>query len=140
MAVGALVTGILGCCVPYINWILAITAIILGVIAKNKIKEDPNRYGGQGMATTGIVLGIISLVVTAIVFILYLTVGLAVLAECDENPNSEFCREFGSATGAQPDVVASAATGAQPGAASTPMVASAAPFLWARPWSPTLSG
>lgn len=49
----------------------AIPAIITGYMQKNKIKSDPVQYGGSGMATAGMVLGGVYLVLFIIVFVIY---------------------------------------------------------------------
>jgi hypothetical protein len=57
-AIAALVLGILGIpmgCVP-----LGLLAVFLGVYARGKIEESGGRLSGGGMATAGIVLGVIS--------------------------------------------------------------------------------
>ncbi|AGK99502.1 DUF4190 domain-containing protein [Clostridium pasteurianum] len=57
--------------IPGINFlgiILAILAIVFAVIGKNKIKNSNGELNGNGMATTGLVLGIIAVVL----FILFL--------------------------------------------------------------------
>lgn len=57
--------------IPGINFlgtILAILAIVFAVIGKNKIKNSNGELNGNGMATAGLVLGIISVVL----FILFL--------------------------------------------------------------------
>lgn len=67
-AVGALICGILAltCC----GAITGIPAILLGASAKRQIRENPGLYTGSGMATAGIVLGIISIAWTAIALLI----------------------------------------------------------------------
>lgn len=66
-AVASLVLGIAGFVVcPFVCSILA---IIFGVQAKNKIRQDPSLQGA-GMAQAGFILGIISLAIGAIVLII----------------------------------------------------------------------
>lgn len=67
MAIAALVCGIIG--LFFFGIILGPVAICLGLSAKNKIREDPQRYTGQCQATAGIVLGIID-VIGSIIFII----------------------------------------------------------------------
>lgn len=66
-AVGALVCGILSivCCFGFFT---GIPAVILGVVAMNKEKADPEHYGGKGMALAGIITGAVG--------ILFGTIGL----------------------------------------------------------------
>jgi hypothetical protein len=49
----------------------AIPAIITGYMQKNKIKADPVQYGGSGLATAGMILGGVYLVLFIIVFVIY---------------------------------------------------------------------
>lgn len=67
MAVAALVCGILG---------IFVLAMVFGYIGRRQIDESYGRYGGRGMATAGIVLGWIGLVI----FVLWVVVIIAVLA------------------------------------------------------------
>ncbi len=64
LAIGSLVCGILSflCCSVFTG----IPAIVLGIMAINKEKNDPLRYGGKGMAIGGIVLGSLSIVILGI--------------------------------------------------------------------------
>jgi predicted acyltransferase len=74
LAIVSLVTGILGLlCCPFIP---SLVAIITGVLAKKEIKQKPEQLTGDGMATGGIVLGVVGLIVMVIGVILQLTMGL----------------------------------------------------------------
>jgi hypothetical protein len=57
-AVLALVCGILLCLGP----LTGIPAIIAGFIGRSAAKKDPNNVGGSGMATAGIILGIVNII------------------------------------------------------------------------------
>lgn len=61
-AVVALVCGILLCLGPFTG----LPAIVAGVIGRRAAREQPASVGGTGMATAGIVLGILNLVVSVI--------------------------------------------------------------------------
>lgn len=64
LAVAAMICGILGflgCWVPVFSILLTFVTIILGHIAVSKASKDPSRFGGTGMARTGLVLGYIGL-------------------------------------------------------------------------------
>jgi hypothetical protein len=71
LAIGSLVCGIASflCC----SIVTGIPAIVLGIIALNKEKSDPARYGGKGMAIGGIVLGAVSI----LIFVVYLILAVA---------------------------------------------------------------
>jgi hypothetical protein len=67
LAVASLVLGLVGIVfdfipgVSFIGLIAAIVGLILGIVAKNQIKNSNGQIGGGGMATAGIVLAIIVL-------------------------------------------------------------------------------
>ncbi len=67
-AVLALVCGILLCLGPFTG----IPAIIAGLIARNAIADSPQSVGGARMATAGIVLGALNLVLTVLGVLLWL--------------------------------------------------------------------
>jgi hypothetical protein len=54
----ALVCGILLCLGP----LTGIPAIIAGFIGRSAAKKDPANVGGSGMATAGIILGIVNII------------------------------------------------------------------------------
>lgn len=64
LAIVALVCGILSltCC----GAVTGIAALITGNMAKNNIDANPQQYGGRGMALAGMIMGGISLVLTAL--------------------------------------------------------------------------
>lgn len=68
MAVAALVCGILSfvCFGP----LTGIAAIILGVLSRNRIDQSGGSLTGRGMATAGLVLGSIAVVLTVVVLLL----------------------------------------------------------------------
>jgi len=75
LAIVSLVCGILSifCC----GWVVpGIAAVVLGYIAKNKADQNPNEYGGRGLALGGMITGGISIILGIIVIILYLFTGL----------------------------------------------------------------
>jgi hypothetical protein len=61
----SLVLGILGivtiCCYGGIP--LGLAAVIMGVIAMNQEKNDPDKYGGRGLAIGGIITGAVGLII-----------------------------------------------------------------------------
>lgn len=79
LSIGALVCGIVSCCiwvVPFIGIflvpVLGIVAIVLGTMGMKAAKQDPVRVGGKGLAIAGLVLGIVSLVLGVLLLILSL--------------------------------------------------------------------
>lgn len=74
MAIISLVTGILGviCCG---SWIFAIAALILGFLARKEIAESGGMKTGGGMATAGLVLGAIGIVISLVWTILWIATG-----------------------------------------------------------------
>ena len=61
MGIISLVTGILGifpCCTI---GVFSIAAIILGVLGRNEVDKDPYGKKGKGLATAGLVCGIVGL-------------------------------------------------------------------------------
>jgi len=74
MAIISLVTGILGvvCCGSFV---FAIAALILGFLARKEINQSGGLKKGSGMATAGIVLGAIGLIISVVWIILVVTTG-----------------------------------------------------------------
>ena len=67
-AIAALITGVLG--VP-------IVSIVLGVVARNRIRESGGLKTGNGLAIAGIVLGAIQVAIFAIVLIVLVGFGVS---------------------------------------------------------------
>jgi hypothetical protein len=72
LAIVSLVTGILGflCCTFFV---LGIAAVVTGFMARKQIAESQGRLKGSGMATAGLVLGVLSIVIAAVYWVLILT-------------------------------------------------------------------
>lgn len=75
-AVASIVLGIVSMFLCCFGWITGIIALVLGAKALKQVNESGGRYGGRGMAITGLALGLISLVICLPWMILWL-VGLA---------------------------------------------------------------
>ena len=60
LAIVSLVCGIVGLCLPLLG---GIVAVITGHMAKKEIRASGDTLGGNGMATAGLVLGYLELVV-----------------------------------------------------------------------------
>jgi Domain of unknown function (DUF4190) len=75
-AVAALVTGLLGVLTcPFVG----VAGIVLGTKVRREIDSDPQRYTGRGMATAGLVLGVVGTVLTAL--LLLGIIGLVAVAQ-----------------------------------------------------------
>ncbi|MBZ4664334.1 MAG: hypothetical protein JG776_2052 [Caloramator sp.] len=74
-AVASLVLGILALIfsfIPGLGWLAIVTGVvglILAVVGKNRIKANPQELGGSGIATAGLVLNIITLVLELLTLI-----------------------------------------------------------------------
>jgi hypothetical protein len=66
LAVTSLVLGIISIPTLGLLGVGAITAIVLGSIALNRIKKEPATHGGKGMAIAGIITSAVSLLLTAV--------------------------------------------------------------------------
>jgi hypothetical protein len=75
LALWSLILGIgglvLGCC----GLVLPILAIVFGHVALSKIKAEPDRYEGRGMAIAGLVMGYAGLVISIILSIVFGVIG-----------------------------------------------------------------
>jgi hypothetical protein len=66
LAVASLVLGIISIPTLGVLGVGAITAIVLGSIALNRIKKEPAIHSGKGMAIAGIITGVASLLLIAV--------------------------------------------------------------------------
>jgi hypothetical protein len=70
LAIASLVTGIFSyVAVPFLG---ALAAVITGHMAKNEIRANPGKYSGEGLATTGLILGYIHLGLIAFAIVLFI--------------------------------------------------------------------
>ncbi len=92
MAITSLVLGIVGCCLM-LGPLTGIPAAIVGGLAMKKIKDEPTVYGGNGMALAGLILGILATIIGTIMIITFAASIMAVI-DCEENPDTEFCRDL----------------------------------------------
>lgn len=77
LAIVSLVLGILS--IPCCGFILfGIGALVTGFMAKGKAEQNPDEYGGRGLALGGMILGGITIVIGIILNIVYLFVGLPI--------------------------------------------------------------
>lgn len=72
LAIVSLVCGILSltCC----GLLTGIPALITGYMAKNNVDNNPQQYGGRGMALAGMIMGGVSIVFT-ILYLIFIVVG-----------------------------------------------------------------
>ncbi len=85
-AVGSMVCGIISvvlCWTPFIGLILGIIAIVLAAKARRAAAETPDTYT-TGMATAGLVLGIIGTVIGGIYSVIWIVAFAAVGTAIDE--------------------------------------------------------
>lgn len=70
LAIVSLILGLLGflCCG---NIVCGIPAIIVGFLARKKEAENPNAYGGGTLAMIGMILGVLSVITSFILIVLY---------------------------------------------------------------------
>src|SRR5262245_33581333 len=66
LAVASLILGILSIPTLGLLGVGAITAIVLGSIALNRIKKEPAAYGGKGMAIAGIITSAVALLLSVV--------------------------------------------------------------------------
>jgi Domain of unknown function (DUF4190) len=69
-AITALVLGILSLVIPYLGFIIGIVAIVFAKLAKDEIKRTGDE--GRGLATAGLVTGIIGTALYSIIIILFI--------------------------------------------------------------------
>lgn len=55
----------------------SIPAVIFGVMARNRVKQDPARFGGAGLAMAGLILGSINLALVALYVVIVVIAALA---------------------------------------------------------------
>jgi hypothetical protein len=79
MAIASLVLGILSipsCCCVFAGTPMSIAAVVLGIVAMQKIKAQPQMWTGQGLAIGGIVTGGIGILLFLATFFTELDDGL----------------------------------------------------------------
>ena len=75
LAIASLVCGIvslIGCCAWFIMLPVGLVAVVLGFVALSKVKNDPARYAGKGMARAGVITGILGLIASGVMAVLAL--------------------------------------------------------------------
>ncbi|WP_105618748.1 DUF4190 domain-containing protein [Vallitalea okinawensis] len=74
------IVGLVGICIPYLNYILAILAIVFGIVTLSEMKKT-NDKTGKGMAIAGLVLGGISILFSILAIVGF--IGLMGLSEIE---------------------------------------------------------
>lgn len=73
MPIISLVLGVFGfvsfCCLGFLAFPIGLAAVVTGYLGMKKADENPQKYGGRGMAIAGIILGAIG-VVSGLVFLI----------------------------------------------------------------------
>ena len=80
LAIVSLVTGILGLTICCGGLLPSLAAILTGVMARSKASQNPSEFGGAGMATAGIITGVLGLLAGILVLIFWLLGTFANLA------------------------------------------------------------
>ncbi len=75
LAIGSLVCGVLSC-LCCISVITGPIGIVLGFIARKKAKEEPQAFGGEGLALGGMITGAVGFLIGVGLIILQLSFGL----------------------------------------------------------------
>ena len=71
MAIASLVLGIL-----WLYWVGSILALVFGYMGRTAIDREPDRIGGRGLATAGIVLGWVGVSVLVVVIVVPIVMAL----------------------------------------------------------------
>ena len=56
--------------IPFLGLLLGVAAIVLGIVALVKISNDKEKYGGKGLAISGIVMGAIAILMIPVIALL----------------------------------------------------------------------
>ena len=86
----ALLTEPFGCCCfvgHFVGFPLGIAAVVCGIFSLRRIKNEPGRYTGQGLAITGLSLGGVALLI-GVASVILLAVGFAM--DDGSNPFSDW--------------------------------------------------
>lgn len=78
LAIASLVIGIVDLFTLGLLGVGAIVGITLAIVAMNKAKQNPNEYGGRGMAMAGLVTSIVSVLIIVIIVPIGMVAAIAV--------------------------------------------------------------
>ena len=101
LAIASLVLGIIGLlssCIA-VGGVLAIIALILGILALSKISRQPRTYKGKGMALAGTIMGAVGIVIALISLILILA-SFRIAAEFLKDPETKVAVDLSRINGA----------------------------------------
>ena len=76
LAIGSLITGVLGLMFGCFGPIPGVVAVVLGWMALQQIKKSPDTSGGKPMAIIGVVTGSLTIVFYGLLFLWFLLAGL----------------------------------------------------------------
>ena len=71
---------------PLLGLFCSIVALVCGIIALVRVKSDNTRYGGAGMAISGIVLGVLGVLLVPVVSLLA-AIAIPNLLRANSRPN-----------------------------------------------------
>jgi hypothetical protein len=85
LAIASLVFGITAFCIPLLG---TVAAVLLGVMALRRARRSPAEYGGEGMATAGIVVACVALLLN---FVLAASLLLPALSKAKQKAQAIKC-------------------------------------------------
>ena len=90
LAIASLILG----CLSFVCFgpLCSIPAIITGHIAGSRARNEPYRYGGQGLATAGLVLGYVNMVIFLLIMLIMPAILLPALARAREAARRSSCQ------------------------------------------------
>lgn len=72
-SISGFVCSLLGCCVPFVGFILSIIGLVLCTKGYKVVRSNPNAYSGSGFLIAGFILGVLGLI-GSLGFLIYMTV------------------------------------------------------------------
>lgn len=80
LALGLGVIGLLGSCLCGVGLLVSPFALGIGLSARRAIREEPGRWGGDGMALGGVALGAIGVAMLVLLILAAVTFGILIMA------------------------------------------------------------
>lgn len=72
-SVSGFVCSLVGCCVPFVGFVLSIIGLVKSVKGYRIVQKNPDAYSGTGFLIAGIILGILGLI-GSVAFLVYLII------------------------------------------------------------------